>query len=56
MGARIDDPSWLKERNDAFMEAYRAFEKDIPAALRSLEDEFRTMLGVENSRPSDSTT
>jgi hypothetical protein len=38
------------ERNAAFRAAYQAFEKEVPEALKALQDEFRSILGVENSR------
>ena len=45
------------ERNEALMNANKAyFSQDIPLAMRALEDEFRQLLGVETSRPSDTTT
>jgi hypothetical protein len=36
----------IDERNEAFLSAVQAFEKEIPAAKRALEDEFRNLLGV----------
>jgi hypothetical protein len=43
------------DRNEALTNAYRAyFLDDIPLAMRALEDEFRRLLGVDTSRPSDS--
>ena len=49
-------PDTLKERNKVLLEAYQAFEREIPAARRALEDEFRKILGGENSRSPDATT
>ncbi len=37
----------LEERNRVLTAAFHAFEESIPAARTSLENEFRTMLGVE---------
>jgi hypothetical protein len=37
----------LEQSHDAFTKGYKEFEKDIPAARRALEKEFREMLGVE---------
>jgi hypothetical protein len=43
------NPQTLK-RNEAFRAAYQAFEKEVPEALKALEDEFRSIVGVESSR------
>jgi hypothetical protein len=40
-----------EERKRAFVEAFKAFEAEVPAAKKALEDEFRKLLGVENSPP-----
>jgi len=40
-----------EERSKTFLGAVKAFEVEIPAAKKVLEDEFRKMLGVDNSRP-----
>ena len=40
-----------EERSKTFLGAVKAFEVEIPAAKKALEDEFRKMLGVDNSRP-----
>jgi hypothetical protein len=37
----------LQQSEDAFTKAYEEFEKDLPAARRALEIEFRKILGVE---------
>ncbi len=42
-------PQTLEERHKAFEDAYTAFEKDIPAVRKALEDDFRQMLGVEKA-------
>jgi hypothetical protein len=57
-GGTIDypDQQTMKERKEAFMTAYEVFKNDIPAARKALEDEFRKILGVENSRHPSSTT
>jgi hypothetical protein len=45
-----------EEKKQAFMDAFEAFEAEIPAAKRALEDEFRNLLGVVNSSLPDSAT
>jgi hypothetical protein len=40
------------DKQEVLAKAYEAFQSDIPAAKRALEDEFRKMLGVEDSAPS----
>ncbi len=42
-------PEVLEQRHKAFEDAYSAFQKDIPAVTKALEDDFRGMLGVEKS-------
>jgi hypothetical protein len=44
-------PQTQGEKHEAFKKALDAFEIEIPAAKRALEDEFREILGVEKSRP-----
>jgi len=48
---RIENPSGhvMMQSFEAFTKAYEKFETEIPAARRSLETEFRKMLGVEPS-------
>lgn len=43
-------PQYLQQRGEELMKAVSAFEKDIPAAKKVLEAEFRKMLGVEDPR------
>jgi hypothetical protein len=47
---RIEYPNEpvLRQSEDAFTKGYAAFGEKIPAARKSLENEFRKMLGVEN--------
>ncbi len=47
----IDYPNeqTLRERKEAFMTAYEEFKNDIPEARKALANEFRKLLGVENS-------
>jgi hypothetical protein len=37
------------QKVDAFQAAFKAFEAEIPAAKKALEDEFKKLLGVEDS-------
>ncbi len=48
---RIENPNerTIQQSNDAFTKAYKEFETDIPAARKSLEAEFRKMIGSEPS-------
>jgi len=48
---RIERPSenTMQQSYDAFTKGYEEFEKDIPAALRGLEAEFRKMLGADEA-------
>jgi len=46
----------LEEKRDAFMKAFNAFEAEIPTAKKALADEFRKMLGVEDSSSPGSIT
>ena len=39
----------LTQKIEAFQAAFKAFEAEIPAAKKALEDEFRKLLGVEDS-------
>jgi hypothetical protein len=39
----------VQQSNEAFTKAYKEFETDIPAARKSLEAEFRKMLGAERA-------
>jgi hypothetical protein len=52
-GIDYPNPQTLKERKETFMAAYEAFKNDLPVAKQALVDEFRKILGVENSNPSD---
>jgi hypothetical protein len=40
-----DDPNILQQRRDGFIQANRAFQKEVPAARKALEQEFRLLLG-----------
>jgi hypothetical protein len=46
---RVQHPTvqTVQQSEDAFTKAYEQFEKDLPAARRVLEIEFRKILGVE---------
>lgn len=41
------NPEQIQKRGEELLKAFEAFEKQIPAAKKVLEDEFRKMLGVE---------
>ena len=43
-------PETREKRNQTFKEAAEAFAGAIPAVRKALEDEFRKILGVEDSR------
>ncbi len=49
---RIENPNehTSQQSQDAFTKGYEAFEKQIPAARRVLETEFRGILGVEKDK------
>jgi len=47
-------PEAREENIRKLMKAAQAFEGHIPAVRKALQDEFRKILGVENSRPPDS--
>jgi hypothetical protein len=42
-----------KQRNDAVMKAFEAFEKEIPTARKALETEFRSILGEPSNMLND---
>jgi len=46
----LSDQSY-KERNEAIMAAYVAFDQDIPATRIALEEEFRAILGAAQGSP-----
>jgi hypothetical protein len=48
---RIENPNetTLQQSNEAFTKAYQEFETNIPAARKSLEAEFRRIIGAEAS-------
>lgn len=51
--ASIDtqQPETMKKRTEVSIEALQAFEREIPAVRKSLEHEFRKILGIETSKP-----
>jgi len=48
---RIEHPTerTLQQSQEAFTKAYEVFDNQIPAALTTLENEFRNMLGVDDA-------
>jgi len=50
VGGTYATPETARERREAFRKATEALQKEIPAARTALEDEFRKLLGVEDSR------
>lgn len=43
------DEAVREQKKKAFMAAFEAFNSEIPAVRKALEDEFRKLLGVEKS-------
>jgi hypothetical protein len=44
---QLTNQAQINERNEALQSAVLAFEREIPAAKKALEDEFRNLLGVK---------